>query len=167
MSTQPNVMELIDQLIAQARKEGATSPQDVFDHIEARWNMDPTQSHPLLDQWGRMAVKGRMVFAPFPISEKWEGLTELQINNIRANCAVDALGRWKYAGADGNVKYVPSAFSGFAKDGLISMYPAIRYDAIRNADGTTGYKPMGYFPEMTLKTRFGSYADLNDYTFAS
>lgn len=165
MATQNPILDVMDDLIQRAKAEGATSVEDLIAQLEARWNFNPdAKAHPVLDQWGRMNIAGHWMFCPFPISEKWE-LTQLQRNNISANCGVDALGRWQWTDDSGTLHKVPSAFSGFSDKSPISYLPATRWEIVKNPDGTVTSKSMGYFPEYTLKTRFANATEATNYKY--
>lgn len=156
-------LKLIDQVINESKLLGGT-PEQVAELLKARWQKPP---HSTLDQWGRIKLpNGRLIYAPYPLSERWDGLTEQQIACIRAACCVDALGRWKYE-KDGKTVYVPAAFSGFidgyGHDFTVSMFPAMRYEYVKQDDGTQQLKYFGYFDEHTYRTRFSSQAEAESF----
>lgn len=164
------LQEALAAVIAAALAEGV--PQDqVFANLIAAWSTTPpVDVKPPMDEYGRLKIAGRFMYAPFPISEGWE-LTETQRVNIRMNCGVDALGRWKYV-KDGKVVYVPSAFSGFSLDSPISYLDATHYKTATADDGTVKWVPAGengsaYFPkgERTIKTRFSSFKAAKEFKY--
>lgn len=153
-------MAALAALVSQAKELGAT-PESLMEQIRASWgdSIKPP-SHPILDAWGRIKLKsGRLIFCPVPLIEKWEGLTRQQVENIRGNCAVDALGRWKWTDEHG-VHYVPAAFSGFyssaspPEEFIVSGWQAQRWDGEAQPDGTTRMVYKGLFAERTYKTHF-------------
>ena len=157
------ISDALAALIAAAKQAGL-SPEETVATLVNNWDTGATTTRPKLDEWGRMKVQGRWLFAPFPLIEKWEGLTDLQIGHMRVNCSVDALGRWKYE-KDGKTVYVPSAFSGFSEGSPLSFLSATKFEVVENDDGTKRWKPLGHFPEQTLRSRFASYADVLAYKF--
>lgn len=164
------LQESISALIAIAIAEGA-SQEEVFANLIASWGVSPpVDTKPPMDEFGRLKIADRYMYAPFPITEGWE-LTETQRVNIRLNCAVDALGRWKYE-KDGKTVYVAAAFSGFSLESPISYLDATHYKIVKADDGSDKWVAAGengsaYFPkgERTLRTRFESAKAAQDFKY--
>ena len=161
-----SISEALAALIQAAKDAGLTS-DELIATLVSNWDVNAQPvGRPTLDTWGRMKVKDHWIFAPFPISEKWDGLTDFQIGHIRVNSCVDALGRWKYQ-KDGKTVYVAAAFQGFDNDAVVSWQSARKYKIVTQDDGTTTWRldGNGYFHEPTLRTRFGSLKEIQDYMF--
>lgn len=162
-------MVALAALVAQAKELGG-SPESMGEQIRALWGgIAAKASHPSLDPWGRITLKnGKRIFCPIPLIEKWEGLTYQQIENIRANCACDANGQWKWTDETG-VHYYPAAFSGFynsaspPEEYKVSGFWAEQWDALTLRDNTQGMVNRGVFADLTYKTHFTSLEDAEAY----
>lgn len=159
-------------LIEEAKKLGGT-PESVAAQIQFNWNAkEAPKPHPQLDAWGRYKLSnGRLIISPVPLIENWAGLTEQQVENIRTNCCVDALGRWKWTDDEGE-HVRPAAFSGFYTSEspprelvVAGMFQAERYDQEVQPDGTDRMVYKGLFAERTYKTRFTSLAAAEAYAW--
>lgn len=159
-------------LIDEAKKLGGT-PDTVAAQIRFNWDAkEEPKPHPNLDAWGRIKLSnGLLIFTPVPLIENWQGLTEQQVENIRANCCVDALGRWKWTDELGE-HVRPAAFSGFYTSEspprelvVAGMFQAERFDQEKQPDGTDRMVPHGLFKERTYKTRFTSLSDAEAYAW--
>ena len=168
MSFESAMLAMIDE----AKALGAT-PDAVVAQVRFNWDAKAVPApHPQLDAWGRYKLSnGRLILSPVPLIENWAGLTEQQIENIRTNCCVDALGRWKWTDEDGE-HVRPAAFSGFYTSEspprelvVAGMFQAERYDQEKQPDGTDRMVSHGLFKERTYKTRFTSLADAEAYAW--
>lgn len=168
MSFESAMLAMIDE----AKALGAT-PDAVVAQVRFNWDAKAVPApHPQLDAWGRYKLSnGRMILSPVPLIENWAGLTEQQVENIRTNCCVDALGRWKWTDDEGE-HVRPAAFSGFYTNEspprelvVAGMLQAERYDQEAQPDGTERMVYKGLFAERTYKTRFTSLADAEAYTW--
>lgn len=159
-------------LIDEAKALGGT-PDTVAAQIRFNWDAkEAPKPHPQLDAWGRYTLSnGLKIFTPVPLIENWQGLTEQQVENIRTNCCVDALGRWKWTDELGE-HVRPEAFSGFYTSEspprelvVAGMFQAERFDQEKQPDGTDRMVPHGLFKERTYKTRFTSLAAAEAYSW--
>ncbi len=142
-----NINEQIQQLIADAKKQGVDSPDILADEIKARWN--PVAAMPpvlTLDEDGRYRVPGSSVpwITDLPM-RLGMNLTTRQAGNIMANCGVNAKGERQ-----------PAAFLGFETNTAGATNPVSWQVGRQYWNQPAG----GPYPKLSPDTRRGRFDSL-------